>query len=193
MRRRLRFILPLTNLVLASILSAFAGKAPGCQDTYTCDGRIIAIYLINAPAQIARFLAMKLFDQIELNLCEPSQSAVCAHIYSVVSTLCLGVGILVLWYSVGLELDVRPRITVVRNTFFSRRMVDAIVVLMGLALGFAAFSTWSARLDSLPLLRPLLATLCYACWAVVVIIPFGVDLIRSFRTGGLGAGGPGKS
>jgi hypothetical protein len=127
---------------------------------------------INAPANMMRYLAEKGVDKHVYLHCSDENAKTCLRIDWVVENLVFLLGILFVWYVVGLEIEAGRRRTRAMARFgtLTRVLTDAGLLLLG---SFFAFLTVAyLRFDGT------LYALFYLAWALAIIVTYGRDIVH---------------
>ncbi len=163
-------MLPAINLTVAVILFAIGYTRPKIAWA-PVPWEIALADSINAPANMMRYLVEKGFDKHVYLHCSDASAKTCFWIDWVVENLVFLLGILFVWYFVGLEIEAgrrRSRATARFGTL-TRVLTDAGLLLLG---SFFAFLTAAyLRFDGT------FYALFYLAWALAIIVTYGRDIV----------------
>jgi hypothetical protein len=168
--RKPRLLLPAINVTLSVILFGIGYTRPKIAWA-PVPWEIALADSINAPANMMRYLVEKAFDKHVYLHCSDASVKTCLWIGWAVEDLVFLLGILFVWYFVGLEIEAgrqRSRATARFGTL-TRVLADAGLLLLG---PFFAFLTVAyLRFDGT------LYALFYLAWALAIIVTYGRDIV----------------
>lgn len=175
MTKRLKFLLPIANLVLAGILLGTASAQPLWKWT-PVPWEVSLSFSINAPANLLRNLTYYIWE----NLLSPHcVSGSCSMIERLTEMGIFIFGTAFTWYMVGLEIEASRRGSRAMAGFSKsiRTTVNMLLLTVGTVLVFIVVANWR-RLDRV--IAPPYEAYFYLAWGVALIVVYGGDLARCY-------------
>ena len=180
MALRLRFVLPVVNVLGGSALLIYAALRPGRGDGISPGPQpAVLCYLINAPASVFRNFAISAWDRLVVANCSAANTEACYSVGRIVEVgLFLGaVGLL--WYLVGLEIEssTQDKRAAVPSWSPLRVLADSALIAIGVFLAVSAVAIWRGPVWMHSLWSGL-GGITYTAWATAFIATYGRDLFR---------------
>jgi hypothetical protein len=105
MRHRLKFVLPAINLIVAVPLIVLGELRLNSSSMGSTPKELSACYAITAPATICRYRATAAMDKVVAMVCSQATMSTCYRIESSVDPVIFLLGVVLVWYCVGLEIE----------------------------------------------------------------------------------------
>ncbi len=176
---QISILLPIVNVIIAVLLLVSGGVHATCQTVYSCHPAVLAVGLINAPAQIARTLSLKVWERASNTVCAPTTVVFCHSFGNLISLIVFLLAIGVFWYCPVRQLELwRERNAARPWQLAVRAGTDIGFLLFGVFIAAVGVSAWASRQADLSSLRPALALSTYLAWSVTLISIYGRNLAR---------------
>ena len=173
MRRRLRIILPIINLVIAIVLLSWSRLK-----SYTDLWEMFLCQWINTPATLAHKLIMSVWSKAVIARLSSSTVTRLEYELGILDASVYLILVFATWYIVGLELETKggDKLVIVPSSKLGRVIMDGLIVLVGIVLILSEIEHWTRDYFSAWVF---LRAALHLSWAFLFIVIYGRDLIRS--------------
>ena len=173
---RLRIVLPSINMIGVAVIilrENLQGRPAGMGFRSLQE---VVCYWINAPANMLRNVVMSIWDRLIVANCSLARTETCYSIARIVDVGVFLVSVWVLWYVVGLEIELRGQAkrAAVPARMSLRAVADVFLMLIGFYFVFLEIRMWQDVSWKFPMLS-VLALIPYAAWALAFTGTYGHD------------------